>query len=563
MLVMKNSISRIHFYIVIAILITLFIDQSGLLTKSNFEIYKVKYSEQNVVTKIRLNPFKLDAVLDAKDKESLNLVVFPNGFGMSSVLTINYSGAAPIFKDMNTQSELKCPATNSDNSCRLTIKLSGTESNYYIFYAKNAKTFFHSIDIKTYRAKRETSINGSLIYVFYIFMAIIGVLLVKLSSVAINIFFVSVSSVILILLDSNIFLLIFIFLLTSFYLINIISTAKSKRRRNFIFFMFVILISLFSVKILFPYVSQYFLNPGGILLAVPLGFSYFIIKIVDMGIDSYKKNIEKLTLLTFFSHMLFPSTLAAGPIKTYKQFINAKINEYSIIDYSAGIARVLIGISKKLIADALLLPIVIKNIDLFANHPDSISSSLVFTMLLTNFFYIYLDFSAYCDMAIGSARSMGYRVPENFKWPILRTSVSQYWQHWHMTLSLWVRKNVFMNTMLSTRSLFMSTFSAMLVIGLWHKFSLGWLCWALHHTVIMRTEDFLKRSNIFNITGMIHNKYLSLFLIKIKHLLMMFYVWFLVSAGQSFILFSDFSLSLKAYMLMYMFIPEWLYSLMF
>jgi len=151
---MKRTFSRIHIYIVIAVLATIFIDQSGLLTKSIFEIYKVEYSGQNVVTKIKLDPSRLDVALSAKDKESLNLVVYPNGFGMSSVLTVKYSGAVPIFKDMNTQGPLKCSEIKAESSCRLIIKLSGTEPNHYVFYTKNSNTVFYSIDVKSYRAKK-------------------------------------------------------------------------------------------------------------------------------------------------------------------------------------------------------------------------------------------------------------------------------------------------------------------------------------------------------------------------------------------------------------------------
>ena len=157
-----------------------------------------------------------------------------------------------------------------------------------------------------------------------------------------------------------------------------------------------------------------------------------------------------------------------------------------------------------------------------------------------NFLYIYLDFSAYCDMAIGSARSIGYDMPENFKWPLLRRSVTEFLKNWHITLSHWARKNIFMNVILSTRSIFFATFSTMLCIGLWHKLAFGWLSWAFHHTLIMRFEDYFKRRG-----------YISTFTLYINPIIFKLsaisYVWFMVALGQSFIIFSNYGLSIQAY----------------
>lgn len=559
---MIDKLSSIHFYIFVAIIVTIFIDHSGLLTKSVFELYKIEYSNQNVVAKLKLNPSKIDVAIRHKEKESLNLTIHPNGFEMSSLLIIHSSGSTPEFKDKYIQRKLKCFIIDHENVCRLPMSLSGTRPTQLLLYAKDGDILFHSIGIKTYRAKRATPIIGTLIYGVYLVMAILGVLIARLRVATANRLLICISAVGLFLLNAEAFLLIFIFLFVSFYLIQAIYKAKSGKKRHFTVFMFVVLVSLFAVKILLPHVGQYFLNPGGVLLVMPLGFSYFIIKIIDMGVDAYKKSLKGLTLVSYLAYMLFPATLAAGPIKTYKQYNQAKIEEYSVVDYAAGISRVLLGISKKLIADIFLLPVVNGNMGLFIDKPDEASSILVFTMLITNFFYIYLDFSSYCDMAIGSARSMGYRVPENFKWPLFRTSISHYWQNWHITLSSWVRKNVFMNVLLSTRSVFLSTFSTMLVIGLWHKLSLGWLSWALHHSVIMSAETFLKSHYRFNFSKLISNRLIMATLINVRTILMVCYVWFMVAAGQSFIVFSDFSLSVKAYGYMFLFLYERLGSIL-
>ena len=294
---------------------------------------------------------------------------------------------------------------------------------------------------------------------------------------------------------------------------------------------------------------------------MPLGLSYFVIKIIDLMIDGYKGALGKIGLLDFSCFLLFPCTLPAGPIKSFKQYINFRIEDYSIVHYASGIGRALFGVMKKLLADAYLLPLINERLLAYVqdtSNQQSELSLLVFELLFLNFFYIYLDFSAYCDLAIGSARSMGFNVPENFKWPLLRTSISQYWQSWHITLSNWARKNIFMNVILTSRSLFLATFSTMLCIGFWHRPSLGWLGWASHHTIIMRLEDHIARSTkMRRVTPA-----LSGVLAKPIAVMSIAYVWFTVALGQSFIVFSDIGLSLQAYRDMLM-APYFLVSQLF
>jgi D-alanyl-lipoteichoic acid acyltransferase DltB (MBOAT superfamily) len=112
----------------------------------------------------------------------------------------------------------------------------------------------------------------------------------------------------------------------------------------------------------------------------------------------------------------------------------------------------------------------------------------VLIMLVANLLYVYLDFSAYCDLAIGAARAGGRRLPENFNWPLVRGGLRRYWRHWHMTLSQWVMRRVYFPAFLASHSTTLALIASMLTIGLWHAPTISWTLWALHHSLAMAAE---------------------------------------------------------------------------
>ncbi|HEX8662045.1 MAG TPA: MBOAT family O-acyltransferase, partial [Brevundimonas sp.] len=116
------------------------------------------------------------------------------------------------------------------------------------------------------------------------------------------------------------------------------------------------------------------------------------------------------------------------------------------------------------------------------------SERSILIMLVANLLYIYLDFSAYCDLAIGAARAGGRRLPENFDWPLVRSGLRRYWRHWHMTLSQWVMRRVYFPAFLASHSTALALFASMLTIGLWHAPTISWSFWALHHSLAMAVE---------------------------------------------------------------------------
>jgi alginate O-acetyltransferase complex protein AlgI len=243
---------------------------------------------------------------------------------------------------------------------------------------------------------------------------------------------------------------------------------------------FVVLV-LFYFKVLSPYASAAFGQPSA--LALPLGLSYFAIRLIDLVFAARARTLKQLSAVEFFAFMLHPSMLAAGPITTISDFRRARIADWSITDYASGIARCLVGLVTKVSADLWLAPAIAKLTQTVALHPDSANARVVWPMLFGQLLYIYLDFSGYTDLALGTGRALGWRLPENFNWPLIKTNLRRYWQSWHMTLSNWVMRRVYFPAFIECRSSILAAVCAMLTIGVWHQPNFGWTAWALHHGI--------------------------------------------------------------------------------
>jgi alginate O-acetyltransferase complex protein AlgI len=106
---------------------------------------------------------------------------------------------------------------------------------------------------------------------------------------------------------------------------------------------------------------------------------------------------------------------------------------------------------------------------------------VIWAFLALTLLYVYLDFSAYTDIAIGSSRLFGLRIMENFNLPFLATSLQGFWQRWHMTLANWCRTYIYMPMIGLTRNPYAAVIATFVVMGLWHAASPHWVAWGLWH----------------------------------------------------------------------------------
>jgi len=231
-------------------------------------------------------------------------------------------------------------------------------------------------------------------------------------------------------------------------------------------------------------------------IVLPAGISFYTFMTLSYTVDVYKKEIPvERDFFRFAFFIGFFAHLIAGPIVRAKDLI-PQIGMRSWLSRqqaSRALWLIAIGIVKKgIIADALGRGIV----DKVFTSPDVLSSADILIGLYTYTIQIYLDFSAYSDMAIGSALLLGYHLPDNFDRPYQSRSIAEFWRRWHMTMSSFLRDYVYFplggargGGLKVYRNLFITFF----LIGLWHGASWNFALYGAGHALAMMLHRFLRK----------------------------------------------------------------------
>lgn len=222
-------------------------------------------------------------------------------------------------------------------------------------------------------------------------------------------------------------------------------------------------------------------NMAVVKLAVPLAISFFVFEFVHYLVDVYKGKTERVSLREFFLFIFFFPSLVAGPIKRIQSFEPNRIS-FTAADVQQGLFRMGIGLFKKIALADSLNPLFVP---IFAD-PASASVPALWVAMYAYAFKIYLDFSAYSDVAIGAAQCFGYHLPENFNWPYISRSLGEFWRRWHISLSTWIRDYLYI-PMGGNRKGFakglLFLFLAMTISGLWHGANWTFVVWGMWHGV--------------------------------------------------------------------------------
>jgi D-alanyl-lipoteichoic acid acyltransferase DltB (MBOAT superfamily) len=177
-------------------------------------------------------------------------------------------------------------------------------------------------------------------------------------------------------------------------------------------------------------------------------------------------------------YLLFPPTLAVGPIQRYDAFRLELLRARWDHDLAASaLQRMLYGYCKVVLLAGYLLNSKLNTLELFTG-----SAPLDAYLGLAGYgLNLYWQFSGYCDIAIGFAALLGIRVPENFHFPFAARSLPDFWRRWHITVSEWCRDFVFRPMLSRTRQYLFASLASMMVLGLWHELSPRYLAWGLFH----------------------------------------------------------------------------------
>jgi alginate O-acetyltransferase complex protein AlgI len=220
-------------------------------------------------------------------------------------------------------------------------------------------------------------------------------------------------------------------------------------------------------------------------LVVPLGISYFTFKLIHYAVEVVRGNIRDHSLGRFFCYIFLFPIFTAGPIERFDHFLANREKTWKLQSTVEGVTRIVHGLIKIfVVANLLRLPELNSGIigtgDLISRL-SGLDTYQVWIFVALAYLYAYVDFSAYSDIAIGASRLFGFRIMENFRFPIIAMNISDFWRRWHMTLAAWCQAYVYVPTIGLTRKPYVAIFCTFIVMGLWHGGSWNWLGWGLYH----------------------------------------------------------------------------------
>ena len=250
-------------------------------------------------------------------------------------------------------------------------------------------------------------------------------------------------------------------------------------------------------------------------LALPIGISFYTFQTMSYTIDVYRGEAPvQDNLISFGAYVSMFPQLIAGPIVRY-QDIAAELNcrRENLEQFSLGIRYFIIGLGKKVLlanqAGALWT-------EINGILPEERSVLMVWLGILAFSFQIYFDFSGYSDMAVGMGHMLGFRFPENFNYPYISKSITEFWRRWHISLGTWFKEYVYIplggnrkGGLLQVRNILI----VWLLTGIWHGASLNFLMWGVYFGILLLFEKFILKNILKKLPSWLQHTYACLLVI--------------------------------------------------
>ena len=304
--------------------------------------------------------------------------------------------------------------------------------------------------------------------------------------------------------------LVFLMLITVFggYVLGLLTEKYPRHKRVFLTLSVLMCVGFLAY---FKYADFFITNVNALTglsipllrVTLPIGISFYTFQLLSYNIDVYRGDVlaqrNFVDLAAYIS--LFPQ-LIAGPIVRYSDIATQlKTRTHSFEKVALGIRRFVFGLSKKV----LIANVLGELCDIFKRSNDK--SVLFFWLYAIAFcLHIYFDFSGYSDMAIGLGKMLGFDFCENFNYPYISKSVTEFWRRWHISLGSWFRDYVYFplgGSRVKKPRLLFNLLTVWLLTGFWHGANWNFILWGLYFAVILILEkafilDYLKRSKVLS-----------------------------------------------------------------
>lgn len=226
---------------------------------------------------------------------------------------------------------------------------------------------------------------------------------------------------------------------------------------------------------------------------LPIGISFFTFQAMSYAIDVYRGHgkVQKNPLYVGLYVSLFPQ-LIAGPIVRYETVadqIENRVENWN--DFTSGVTRFCVGLAKKVLISNNMAVVADAAFALIINNDFQASLGMAWLGAISYTLQIFFDFSGYSDMAIGLGRMFGFHFEENFNYPYISRTVSEFWRRWHMSLQTWFRDYVYFplgGSRVSKPRLIFNLFVVWALTGIWHGANWTFIAWGLMYFVLLTFE---------------------------------------------------------------------------
>lgn len=291
------------------------------------------------------------------------------------------------------------------------------------------------------------------------------------------------------------FLLILLLVVLIDYIGAILITKTNKKK---LFLVITIILNIVTL-VYFKYTGFFLENINSIFnlnitipnILLPIGISFYTFQAMSYVIDVYRKKValQKNYFILLLYVSLFPQ-LVAGPIVRYETIEKAlKTRKTTFEDIEYGVRRFILGLAKKVIIANQMGALA----DTIFSSSD-ISTPVAWLGAIAYMFQIYFDFSAYSDMAIGLGRIFGFKFLENFKFPYISKSITEFWRRWHISLSTWFRDYIYIplgGNRKGIKRQIINLFIVWLLTGFWHGAEWNFIIWGLYYFIFLIFEKFI------------------------------------------------------------------------
>ncbi len=301
-------------------------------------------------------------------------------------------------------------------------------------------------------------------------------------------------------------------IIVNYFMALLIDRYRSNKRKSRFFLVLDISINLFLL-IIFKYTNLIINSINDILninissvmvfntdilkLTLPIGISFYTFQLISYIIDVYRNDVKvQRNIFSLGTYVAFFPQLIAGPIVRYETIEKElKSRTHSFDKFVSGFKRFIIGLGKKVIIANNVAFIADQIID--SSNFSSYGTGVIWLAMFAYTLQIYFDFSGYSDMAIGLGKIFGFTFLENFNYPYISKSITDFWRRWHMSLSSWFRDYVYIplggNKVKKARWIF-NIFVVWTLTGLWHGASWNFMFWGIYYGIILVIEKlFLKK----------------------------------------------------------------------